>query len=93
MSIFAIVPLGGQNAAALPEAIGNAFPEVNRMLLDGGVWLVAGQGTAQDVSTRIGINEGHVGSAIVIEAASYFGRANPAIWSWIKNNWEASALG
>lgn len=93
MSIFAIVPLGGVNAENLPEAVKNAFPEASYMALDGGGWLVAGPGTAQDISGRIGISDGHVGSAIVIEAASYYGRANPAIWSWIKNNWEANAIG
>jgi len=34
-----------------------------------------------------------LGSAVVIEAASYFGRANPAIWSWIKTHWEGVEVG
>lgn len=63
------------------------------MSLPGGAWLVAGQGTAQDVSNRIGITDGHVGSALVVEASSYYGRASPDVWSWVKSNWEGAAIG
>lgn len=91
MSIFAIIPLGTNSKLA--EAVTMQFAAPLSMSLPGGAWLVAGQGTAQDVSNRIGITDGHVGSALVVEASSYYGRASPDVWSWVKSNWEGAAIG
>jgi hypothetical protein len=52
-------------------------------------WLVSTKGTAQELSTRLGVASGENGAAVIIEIASYFGRANPNIWSWIKGKMEA----
>lgn len=93
MAIFAIIQQPGANAEKLQSAVEAAFP-ATMYPIGAGVWLVAGAGTAQDVANRIGVTpDGASGSAIVLEAASYFGRANPAVWSWIKSNWEARAVG
>lgn len=93
MAIFMITSQPGPNSEELAGAIANAVGSENTFPLGNSSWLVSAQGTAQDLSNRIGITEGHAGSAIVIEAASYYGRANPAIWSWIKANWEGAPLG
>lgn len=93
MAIFAITLQPGPNGEQLPKSITDAVGETNVLQISDGTWLVAAQGTAQDLSTRIGITEGHAGSAVVLEVASYYGRANPAIWSWIKANWEGAPLG
>lgn len=95
MAIFAIIPQPGPHADKLAPAIIGAFPDAY-LSIGSSVWLVAGSGTAQDISNRVGITgvePNVVGSAVVIEAASYFGRGNPAIWSWIKANWEARPVG
>ena len=58
--------------------------------LDGGAgWLISAKATAKDVSDKLQITDGTSGAALIIEMASYFGRANRAIWTWIKNNLEA----
>jgi hypothetical protein len=64
-------------------------------------WLVVNVGAAFDVCRKLGLVKSIdepdadpiLGSAVVIEAASYFGRANPAIWSWIKTHWEGVEVG
>jgi Zn-dependent M28 family amino/carboxypeptidase len=92
MAIFAVIQQPGDNGTKLPDAVAAAYGQTSYVVQDG-VWLVAGQGTAQDVSNKIGITDGAAGAAVVLEAASYFGRANPAIWSWIKANWEGPPIG
>jgi hypothetical protein len=92
MSIFIIVRQLPVPESDLGVAIKAAFPDDVYELGDG-AWLVSDSSTALDVSNKIGITEGKVGSAVVIEAASYYGRANPAIWSWIKTKWEGGPNG
>jgi hypothetical protein len=57
--------------------------------LDGGSFLVSTKGTAQELSEKLGVTGGTNGAAVVVEVASYFGRANPNVWSWIKSKLEA----
>jgi hypothetical protein len=90
MAIFAIIKQPGTNAEKLAPAIKETYP-LHHYDLGGGAWLVASRGAAQDISDRLGITSGDNGSAIVIEAASYYGRANPAVWTWIKTNWSVGS--
>ena len=76
----------------LSVAIFQAYPD-DTYDLGNGAWLISDSVTAKEVSDKIGISDGTNGSAVVIEAASYFGRANPAIWSWIKAKWEGGPNG
>ncbi len=93
MAIFAIITQPGTNSAKLPEAVTKAFEGANYPL-GNGVWLVSAVGTANDVSNKVGITpDGESGTGVVVEVASYFGRANPAIWSWIKANWGGVPVG
>ena len=92
MSIFVVVQ---QNASGpdgtLADAIKvSAMPQYK---LSDGVWLVSNSGTAKDTSEKLGIPKGLSGTGVVTEVGSYYGRANPAIWSWIKQNWEGEAVG
>ena len=92
MAIFAVIRQPGLNSEKLAAAVTSAYP--NHYDLGNGVWLVAERTTAQEISNKLQIlPEPTNGSAVILEAASYFGRANPAIWSWMKSNWEATASG
>lgn len=92
MSIFVVIQqtptgpsgslVGAIHASGLPK-----YP------LQDDVWLLSRVGTARDLCVALGIEGGENGTAVVTEVASYFGRANPAIWSWIKTNWEGEPLG
>lgn len=48
------------------------------------MWLVAADGvTAKDVSDKLGMTDGTVGSGIVLTTAGYFGRAPTNVWEWM----------
>ena len=91
MAIFAIIKQPGAadniGLAILTHYAASCY------VLSTEAWLVAAPSTASEVSDRLGITTGVSGSAVVVEVASYFGRANPAIWSWIKANWEGPPVG
>ncbi len=92
MTVFVVIPQPNPNAALLAGAIAEAFPAESYCVLDDGKgWLISTTGTAQSLSERLGITSGEKGGAIVIEMASYFGRANPNIWSWIRSSLEKPA--
>lgn len=92
MSIFVVVQqnASGPEGTLAQEVAKSGMP--THKLADG-VWLVSYSGSAREAADKLGISGGKKGTAVVTEVASYFGRANPAIWSWIKKNWEGKALG
>lgn len=87
MAIFAIIRQ--TEDAVLGGVVAKAYPTAHYRLNDAS-WLVAAPGTAIEVSESLGLGAAGPNSGVVIEIASYYGRANPAIWSWIKSNWEGS---
>lgn len=93
MAIFAIIQQPGPGGEKLLGAVVKAYQSAHYPL-GSGIYLVSDTGTAIDVSNKVGITPGaEAGSAIVFEVGSYYGRANPAIWSWVKSNWEGAPLG
>lgn len=93
MAIFAIIRQPSMTSDRLDAAIvrtyGSAIYQTGP-----DSWLVSDSGTAVDVANKIKITpDGEAGSALVVEVASYYGRSNPALWSWIKANWEGVPLG
>lgn len=88
MAIFAVIPTPNPNGAHLGPAIVAKFADANYPMDGDHGWLVAADMTAKSLSDVLGITDGSNGSALVFEIASYFGRANPNIWSWIKLHWE-----
>ena len=91
MAIYAIIAQPGPNQERLAPEIERAFAGA-LYNAGNGVWLVASPGPAQEISNHLGISDGANGSAIVLEVASYYGRANPAVWTWIQANWGRSPL-
>jgi hypothetical protein len=94
MPVFAIIPQPNPNTAKLAGVIATLFGTEFRTLqgADKG-WLVSTKGTAQELSAKLGVTSGENGAAIIIEIASYFGRATPDIWSWIKEKMESPTSG
>jgi hypothetical protein len=86
MIVFAVSALAPN--AALDAALPAKFPG-NCLQASPTLWLVASGGTAQEVSDKIGITEGGLGSTIVFSTAGYYGRAPSNIWEWIKAKLEA----
>ena len=88
MAIFAIV--NSNNHAALQAAILANYPDA--LHLSPGQWLVSAPAvTAKEISDRLGISDGRVGSALVISVAGYFGRQPTNTWDWIRAKWEKAA--
>lgn len=98
MTIFAIIPQPSTDLPNLGLAVERLYPDDFYELGDG-MWLISDVTSAVEVCKKLGIssdsegNPGVVSSGLVIEVASYFGRANPAIWSWIKSKWEGGPHG
>ena len=90
MAVFAIISQATSDVGALSSAIKTAYP-LHHYELSDSAWLVAARGSAKDISDRLLISDGPTPGAVVIEAASYFGRANPAIWTWITANWNVGS--
>lgn len=86
MNVFAIISLAPN--PALGERIATIYAG-NFMPLSDAAWLVAGVGTAQDVSVEVGLVSGEFNSAVVVAMANYHGRAQTIIWDWIKSKLEA----
>jgi hypothetical protein len=92
MTIFTIIQQPGTVGDKLANAVVAAYTD-DLYDLGNGAWLVADSATAMEVSKKVGITDGINGSGIVVEVASYYGRTNPAVWSWIKAKWEGSVGG
>ncbi len=87
MSIFLLVQTDLENTAKLSEKIHEHF-ESDHYSLSTGSWLVSGDESAKSVSDLLGVTQGDINGVVVVEVASYYGRTNPAVWSWIKDKWE-----
>lgn len=93
MSIFAVIQQNARGeAGTLEVAVRTSGHPSYPVQAD--VWLIMFPGTAQALCDELGITpEGSNGTAVVLEVSSYYGRANPAIWSWLKQNWQGTLLG
>ena len=95
MAIFAIIsqPNPSEKAGRLDAAIKTDFPGAFK--LDGNVgWLISAQTSAQNLAEQLKIsNTNENGAAIVFEIKSYWGRANPNTWTWLKEKLEAASNG
>lgn len=54
-----------------------------------GQWLISATGTTQQISDLLGIGAGVSGSGIVFSVVTYWGRANPNVWEWMKSQQES----
>jgi hypothetical protein len=86
MIVYAVVGVAAQ--PALGAAIKDKFP-TDHLEVTPSFWLVAGTGTAQEISDKVGLSAGKMGSAVVFSTAGYYGRAPTNVWEWIKVKLEA----
>lgn len=67
-------------------AVEREFPDRSRKLTeDGTQWLLVGEGTARDVSNRLGVTKEppEIGNGIVFTVAGYYGRTPQPTWEWL----------
>ncbi len=89
MAIFVVFRV--KASACMRAAIARTYPE-NSLDLGNNEWLISTKGTPKTVSDSLGItsNPDTIGAAIVFSVDSYFGRASPEIWEWIKRKSQAT---
>jgi hypothetical protein len=89
MAVFAIIPQPNPGNPKMGQAVSELFKDANIALDGGSGWLVSGETTAQEIAKKLHIlDDSANGAAVIVEVASYFGRANPNIWSWMKTAME-----
>ena len=87
MSIFLLAQTNLVDTAKIAEKLSELFPDAH-YVAGGGAWLVSADETAKGLSEKLGVVDGEITSVIIAEVGSYHGRADPAVWSWIKDKWE-----
>lgn len=92
MTIFAVVALDQANSVPLFNAV-NQRVGGKYFQLAAGHFLVNAPGTAQDISTQLGIVSGTIGQAVVYNISGYFGYAPSTAWEWLKANMTTGATG
>lgn len=96
MTIFAVLLPRAQSALA--DKIVSEF-RTDALMVTDTQWLISATGTAQEISTRLGIYDAAnpalipSGEAIVFATSGYFGRAPANVWEWIKVKLEAVKIG
>lgn len=80
MALFAIMT--PSEFPTLVTSLQTNYPD-NHLKIGPGQWLVAGIGTAVDVSNKLGLTDGQSGVGIVCQVGGYYGRAANNIWEWM----------
>ena len=82
MSVFAVIQTRHD------ERVEEKIASHPHLKIREGVWLIAADGTAQDVAGSLGILEDQGLSAIILKPSSYHGRTSTSTWDWLKAHWE-----
>ncbi len=92
MTIFIVCRV--QDPVKMKKSIQDNFPN-DHIYLEHNEWLISTNGTAKELSDKLGITNivagipTIVGTAIIFSVENYFGRAPTNIWEWIKTKAEA----
>jgi hypothetical protein len=84
MATFVIIP-ADKDHAPLDKAIAEKFGNKS-FCLPQGEWFVSYDGTSTQLSNELGISDGAIGAAVVLNFSGYWGRAGKDIWEWLKEN-------
>lgn len=91
MTVYVIIPQDG--STKLASRIQKDFPD-DSYQLPSGEWLVSADGTtSKKLAEDLGVIAKETESAIVFATSGYYGRANTAIWEWLKAKIERSSDG
>jgi hypothetical protein len=87
--IFAIIA-GIGNEAMLEDRIVRLYPSFVRLNPGPGQWLLKADGTAKEISDRLGITADKpddIPNAIVLTVSGFWGREPSNVWEWLEANW------
>jgi hypothetical protein len=86
MSIYAV--LSRTDNPALEARILELFPN-DHYKYSPAQWFISSQGTAKELSDKIGISDKEQNlSAVILSISHYWGRASTDLWDWMKSRWE-----
>lgn len=88
MIVFSVTSLVPNPAVG--QRIAELWPS-NYLKLSDTSWLVAGSGTAQELSDAMGVTRGDFSGVVIFSTTGYYGRAPNNIWEWIAAKLEAPA--
>jgi len=86
--IFVVIPGPGAEAE-LQARVTTRYEKRIQIHSAPGQWLIAADGTAKDVSDRLGISSekpDDIGPAVVLAIVGYWGREPNNVWEWIAAN-------
>jgi hypothetical protein len=89
MAMFMIVPINNPLGIEHQLDTLKASGGLDFIKLPVSGFMVSYHGTAQELSSVVGITDGTSGTAVVASISSYYGRAPTDIWDWVKTRWEA----
>ena len=89
MQIHVVLGLNGpESVVALQNNIERVYEDRFLPLEGRPAWLVADDALARDISDKLGFNDGQDIAGLVTTVATYYGRANPDVWAWMKMMYE-----
>jgi hypothetical protein len=84
MATFIIIPTDdsqeaqGKLGQLIERTFGNAA-----LLLSGGEWLIAYEGTSKQLSDQLGISDNSTCTGLVLNFSGYWGYAGKNVWEWL----------
>lgn len=84
--LYVVLSQRAETDARLEQAVKAAFEGNFFKMSERGQWLVVGEGTAREISSKIGMSQSLPDSPIlgtVFSVSGYFGRASSEMWEWI----------
>lgn len=73
-------------APEVRERLQRVIAEDNRFELAPDKWFVTYEGALRDLAEKVGVRGGdeQIGAGIVLPVTTYSGRANSALWDWLR---------
>lgn len=85
MQTFLVVATRGEDA--IMRAILELEPRAIYFIVKNDTWLVEYDGTAWELSDKLGIHSGANGDGIIVSASSFAGRGADVMWDWMMEYW------
>ena len=76
----------------MEAALQKNYPN-DHLAVGSGQWMLVAEGTAKEISDKLGISDGTAGSGVIVSTSGYFGRAESNVWEWLTAKMRSAANG